>query len=493
MTSSISDMNQEIKALNPLITDPKRCGATDVPELLKPNCRNFSMSQSVDTSVLNPIVSRPDYIRWTLDRKGILHSNSKISLKMKLVGDSHKAFLPFPTGIKSIIKKCVLRAGTTILDSTDSYNVLSAYENLMISGDTALRKERIKSGMVNSYKSLKVPSMSSVGVANGKEDRSQMSVDVGKEFELSFDTNTGTSTRADDKVPTTVHANQNLVDGSEFILDLADLFTSLRLTQLPLWLIDQPVIIELFLEPKNTSRLCTPQGQANIPEFIVDPDSPLLIADYIYYDAETMNQFAENNKFMELPFFEHQLINTNVNYHNGNGTPSFTRNLGGASKAVASIKICHTDLTGDLSDSLINRYKSDVEEDIGGDRVSYNVKINDRFLFPVKISNPSEQYVNSMTNEGMALNLTGRDYVKNLGCKYTTKELIELHDQEVELAGSKRWMSIFNVGGERINNRGIELHIDVTSGTDKNLNQLVWIQMSKTLELAGGRFREVYN
>jgi len=488
-TSNIKNMGQEIKSLNPLVTDPKRCNAPEVPNLLKPNCKNFGQSQSVDTSTLDPIVSRTDYIRWVLDRKGILHSNSKISLKMKLEGTSHKAFLPFPTGIKSVIKKCVLRAGTTILDSTEDYNVLASYDNLMVSNDTARRKERIKSGMVSAYKSVKVPTMTAAGVADGTEQPSEMSLDVGKDFTLAFTAGTGTSTRTDNKCPVTVHANQNLVDGSDFLIDLSDLFPSLRFSQLALFMIEQPVIIELFLEEKNTARLCVPKA-GTVPTFTVDPDSPKLIADYIYYDIDTMNNFAEQNPMMTLPFFENQLIKTNVNY---NTTPNYTRNLGGAGKAVNNIKICHTDLDTDLTDTLVNRFQSDIQETTGGDRVSYNVKVNDRFLYPVKVSNPSEQYVNTVATEGMPLNITGRDYVKNLGVDYTALELIELHDQDAELEGKKRWMSIFNVSGERINNRGVELHIDVTSGTDKKLNQLVWLQMSKTLVLKDGRFTEIYN
>ena len=489
MANQIKNMGQEINALNPLVSDPKRCSAPEVPDLLKPNCKNFGQSQSVDTSELNPIVSRTDYIRWVLDRKGILHSNSKISLKMKLEGTTHKAFLPFPTGIKSVIKKCVLRAGTTILDSTEDYNVLASYDNLMVSNDTARRKERIKSGMVSAYKSVKVPRMSDVGVADGVEEQSELSLDVGKDFLLAFTPGTGTSTRADDKCPVTVHANQNLEDGSEFLIDLSDLFPSLRFSQLSLFMIEQPVIIELFLEEKNTARLCVPKG-GSVPTFSVDTDSPKLIADYIYYSSDIMSEFAAQNPMMTLPFFENQLIKTNVNYDT---TPNYTRNLGAAGKAVNNIKICHTDLDTDLSESLVNRFQSDIQETTGGDRVSYNVKVNDRFLYPVKISNPSEQYVNTVVTEGMPLNISGRDYVKNLGVDYTDREVIELHSQDDELEGKKRWMSIFNIGGERINNRGVELHIDVTSGIDKTLNQLVWLQMSKTLVLKNGNFSEIYN
>ncbi len=481
------NLNSEIKALNPLIADPKRCTQAQVPSLLKPNCKNFQQTQNVDTSILDAQVVRNDYIRFVLDRKGILHSNSKISLSMKLSGTEHPAFFPFPTGVYGLIKKCVLRAGTTILDSTDSYGLLSAYENQMLGNDTALRKERIKSGFVNARKSQKVPSINAQ-VLNGTEIASALSYDLGREFAVTLDTDG--KAPVGDKVKTTIHENQNLVNESDFVLELSTLFSSLRFTQLPLFMIDQPVIIELFLEDTNSHRICTPQG-GTLPVFNLDLDSPKLIADYIYYDIDTMNNFASQNSTMSLPFFEHQLIRTNVNYST---TPNFTRNLGGAGKAISMIKIAHNEPdSADRHNSLINDFKSDIHETGGGDDVAYNVKVNDKFLFPVKVSNVCEQYVNTLEAEGLPLNLSAREYQDDLGTDFTNVELIEDHQQPASFNGQKRFMSIYNLTGERVNNRGLELHIDVANGSDKSLLQNVWLQISKTLILQNGRFTEIYN
>ena len=486
--SQPNNMNNEIKALNPLVSDPKRCNAPEVPDLLKPNCKNFQESQNVDTSILDPVVVRSDYIRFVLDKKGILHSNSKISLRMKLEGDSHKAFFPISTGVNAIVKKCVLRAGSAILDSTDQYNVLSCYENLMLPNDSVLRKEAIKSGMVGAYKSTKVPNMNGSGVPDGTERPSETGLHIGRDFALTL-ANTGTSTRADDKCPVSLHDYQDLRKNSEYVLELSTLFKSLRFTQLPLYMIEQPVIIELFLEDSNVNRLCVPKDQASTPTFVLDTESPKLIADYIYYSSDTMNAFAEKNPLMTLPFFENQLIKTNVNYDTQS---NLVRNLGGAGKAVNMVKICHTDLTTDLTNSLINRYKSELGA-TSGDKISYNLKVNDEFLFPVDIKNPVEQYVNTISAEGMPLNLTAREYDASLGNEFTDHEILELHSADEELEGVQRWMTIYNLGGQRINNRGIELHLNVTGTGDEDLNQLVWLQMSKTLVLANGRFTEVYN
>ena len=490
--SKFPDIGDSINALNPGITDPKRCNNGGVPEILKPNCRQFSETQSIDTSLLDPVVVKSDYIRFVLDRKGILHSNSKISLQFNsTTGDpaTDKAFLPFTTGAKSFIKKCVLRAGTTILDSTDSFNLFSAYKNTFANNEQVLRRDRIKSGVVGAYKEQILPEIDASGVLDGTEQQSEMSYDLGREFELKLTAGSGTSTRANETVPVTVSGSQDLFKKSDFVIDLHDMFNSLRTTQLPLYMIEQPVIIELFLENVNTNRICQPNEQVTMPVFELDQTSPSLIADYIYYDAETMNDFRDSNPMLTLPFMEHKLITTTANFGT---TPNYIRNLGGASKSVSVVYIAHTDLTDDLSESLYNRYLSDIPG-VTGDSLEFNLKINDKFLYPVSISNPSEQYVQTIQAEGIPMNISARDYVNNLGVDYTDKVLIEEYDQQETVTGFKRFMAIRNITGERINNRGIELHMNVKGADDFDLQQLVWIQINKTLALENGRFSEIYN
>ena len=490
--SNNADIGASIDALNPSITDPKRCNKPTVPELLKPNCSAFQETQNVDTSLLDPVVVKDNYIRWVLDRKGILHSNSKISLQFNhTAGDpaSDRAFFPFQTGVKSFIQKCVLRSGTTILDSTDRFNVFSAYKNTLKSNEENVRKERIKSGVVGAYKQTRVPTMDVNGVADGTEAKSDMTVDVGKEFSLAFTAGTGTSTRTDAKCPVTLPGNQNLYNSSEFVIDLHEMFSSLKHTQIPLFMIDEPVIIELFLENLSQNRICKPNGQATTPVFVLDQTSPSLIADYIYYDIDTMNAFQENNKNLELPFLENKLITTTVNYAN---SPNYVRNLGGASKAISKVTIAHTVLTGDLGESLYNMFLSDVPG-VKGNGLDYNLRINDRFIYPVSINNPSEQYVQTLNAESLPMNICARDYLDGLGVAFSDNLLLEAYQQPLSVSGQKRYMAIRNITGERINNRGVELHINAVGANSLPLQQLVWLEINKRLILSNGRWTEIYN
>lgn len=487
----MSNISQSIKSLNPSTVNSKNCLNNAVPDILKPNCRMFQETQGIETSLLDPVVSRKDYIRWTLDKKGILHSNSKIKFSLKKIAGDGRAFLPMPVGAKSYIKKCVLRCGTTILDQTENFNSLASYKNTFLDTEQVLRKEVYKSGLNTAIKAVKVPNMNGSGVADGTEVTSEITYDTGRDFILSLGT-TGTNPEADDKVVTRVKEVANIQTLTDYVIDLHDMFNSLRFTQIPLYMCEQDVVIELFLETSGAKTYCNNSESVQVlPDFEVDTASPVLIADYIFYDSATMDSFKNSNSNLQLPFMEHKLVNTTQNY---NTKPDFVRNLGGASKQINTISIIHTDLNTDSSGSLNNRYFSDIAG-VSGDSLELNVKINDRFLYPIDLKNPMEQYVATFMAEGLPMNISGRDYMKTQGVDFTDRNLIEGYDQDDTLEGQKRFICLRNITAERINNRGAELYIknnSAVAATDKDYNQLVFLELAKTLILKDGRWAEVY-
>eukprot|EP01046_Picozoa_sp_COSAG06_P019087 COSAG06_NODE_1349_length_9776_cov_110.373049_3_plen_151_part_00 len=60
----------------------------------------------VQTSILEPIIKNETFVRFQLDNKGILHSNSKIRLCLKAANDGR--FLPFANGIDAVVRRCCL-------------------------------------------------------------------------------------------------------------------------------------------------------------------------------------------------------------------------------------------------------------------------------------------------------------------------------------------------------------------------------------------------
>jgi len=490
----MSSIGQSINSLNPSSVNTKNCINNAVPDILKPNCRMFQETQGIETSLLDPVVSRSDYIRWTLDRKGILHSNSKIKFSLKNdSGDptSDKVFNCMSVGAKSFIKKCVLRCGAVILDQTENFNSLASYKTTFLDQEQVLRKEVYKSGVNTAIHAIKIPSMNGSGVADGFELPSEISYNTGRDFLLEFTANTGTNTLGNDRMITRVKDVANAFTLTDYVIDLHDLFNSLRFTQIPLYMCSQPVVIELFLETDIMNKCLSKINGGGDAVFSLDTSSPVLICDYIFYDAKTMADFEQQNSNLQLPFMEHKLINTTQNY---NSNPNFVRNLGGANKQVNTITIIHTDLVSDLRESLNNKYFSTISG-LTGDTLEINVKINDKFLYPVEIKNPMEQYVATFMAEGLPMNVSGRDYMKTQGVDFTEFNLIEGYDQDATLEGQKRYICLRNNTGERITNRGIELYLTSKAGAlaqNKHYNQLVYLEIAKTLILKNGIWAEVY-
>ena len=66
MSNKPSQMKNYSTQLNPSLNagNEARCTKPETPDLLKLNCNNFQYTQSVDTSILDPVVSREDYARF---------------------------------------------------------------------------------------------------------------------------------------------------------------------------------------------------------------------------------------------------------------------------------------------------------------------------------------------------------------------------------------------------------------------------------------------
>ena len=54
--------------------------ASKVPDLVKIGSMTTEMDMSVDTAILEPIICNQKFCRFVLDKKGFLHSYSKIQI-----------------------------------------------------------------------------------------------------------------------------------------------------------------------------------------------------------------------------------------------------------------------------------------------------------------------------------------------------------------------------------------------------------------------------
>eukprot|EP01047_Picozoa_sp_COSAG01_P106211 COSAG01_NODE_35342_length_533_cov_1.020737_1_plen_100_part_10 len=90
-----------------------------IPDLMRVGAVPSDMAMDVDTHVLDPVVQSSDFCRFVLDNKGFLHSFSKITLSCSV---PENATFPAGVGVHSLIRRCALRIGTTIIAEIDDFN-----------------------------------------------------------------------------------------------------------------------------------------------------------------------------------------------------------------------------------------------------------------------------------------------------------------------------------------------------------------------------------
>lgn len=485
------------KTLSPPVApdDVKRCRQRETPDLLKINCKNFNENQIVDTSFTDPVISRTDYAQFTLDRgRGILHSNSHILLGVRKVdasknADDGKVFFPTTAGIFSQLDRCVLRSGTNVIQEVRDASHYYTMKAQMDTNEDIKNRYVVTEGRMGAYEA--VTDVINVGgvISNGSEYTSQIFVDNGLENTETYTPDAGKNENSVTNHNKLVRGVQILNNGSQFAIPLATLFPCLRQFSLPLFMTEEPIIIELYFTGSGNKNVSYTSGSPGTDLYEVDPTVTQLMADYINYSEEIMNEFKEKNQSMALNFTDYHLVKSNNNF---NTTSAYTTNLGGSGKIIDDIFISYTDLESvDNSKSVLNNYKSeDIVSGAAKSEVSVNLRVNDRNLFPQDVKNISEQYQNLLMAEGLPYNITGTDYAKGaFGTDYSTRYTLELYNIRTELEGQRRYMGIRNSRAEeRINNNGVDLVLRTVNGNAVNAVVRAYVGIRRALIFRGGRF-----
>ena len=98
-----------------------------------------------------------------------------------------------------------------------------------------------------------------------------------------------------------------------FAIDLSDLFPFLKTHQLPLYMISEPINIELTFYPTTGKRLQVGDGDALLSPALINRNDLKFCADYIFYGSgDEMEQFANKNKNMSFSFVDYRLVESTI-------------------------------------------------------------------------------------------------------------------------------------------------------------------------------------
>ena len=98
-----------------------------IPDLIKIGNIATQTVQDVFTHIQEPVTFSQSGMKFVLEPKGFLHSNSKLTIGLKtnaVLGG--KAELPYGVGINSVVKNCRLLVGGQTISETSDWNMLQS-------------------------------------------------------------------------------------------------------------------------------------------------------------------------------------------------------------------------------------------------------------------------------------------------------------------------------------------------------------------------------
>jgi hypothetical protein len=458
-----------------------------VPDLLKVSPMQTSTATDVETSITEPVVISDTFCRFVLLNKGILHSHSKITLAVTAPDGDDRFFAP-NVGVASLIKRCALKVGTKTLQEIDGYNFLTAYKSMFINNEHQLERELPQSGRSICHEFRYSDATDTDGGASNDTRAFTYGLATGKEYN-------GNDVRLPEFA--------NIKNSPVFQIALSELFPMLKQTQLPLYMMKEQVSIELHFADAG-ERGQSASGVATAA-YAIDQDEVKFIADYIYYPQNMMDAYAQANQQITINHFDYR--HSKVSLTSGTAQQQQIRNLGGAGRIVTKvISGVQSDLTNDLS--IMNKYHAMVPEpsyEFGeapngakaNGSITYNIKYNDKFLYPIDVKNSARHFHNVAQAEGVPPFVTREEYAGE-GVALTTDEFMGYVQQEGRagtalggrgIFGRFGWLSNRLNRNERVNSRGLEVFFKYDAlDNGPAYTQRSWIEMAKISQLNGGYF-----
>jgi len=442
----------------------------------------LNYEQKLETDLLEPVVfndggaTTTGFVRFTLQRKGILHSHSKLFLSVVPNASTLDSFLPPSIGIGTLVESARLMVGNQVLNEISAWSNFHSVKSMLISNENNVEREQYTTGRSVSHQFL---------YADGEERVAEsVGLDNGREY-----SGVALSQQPFAQMNGSVDAS-GYQFGSEspvYALDLSDLFPFLKVHQLPLFMIDQDVTIELTLTQQSVNRVCVKDADEGLTKnYTIDRNELKFCADYIFWgNGDDMEKYKKANSKQTFSFVDYRLVSSTL----ADTDTKVIRNIGMANRMVNRI-ITTFQNDSATAGTILNKY-GNLSQKKANDKVgpiAYNIRYNDRFEFSSNVSNPAQLFSLSQQAEGIPSVL--REEYSFEGDALSVGHTYEGHLQSASLGGQFFFVSSRLTGG-RIGQRGIELHLDLDSSADITTMRC-WCEYLRVAVLDNGNFT-IYN
>ena len=123
-----------------------------VPDLLRLKQIPSNLQQSVETDLLETSTfqeatdNNRGFARFDLQKKGWLHSHSKLFVSITAPGGGSVTTPPPNIGLKSVVDRAVLKIGNQVLNEMDDWNNFQAIKMAQINNETQIAREQYTTG-----------------------------------------------------------------------------------------------------------------------------------------------------------------------------------------------------------------------------------------------------------------------------------------------------------------------------------------------------------
>lgn len=478
--------------------------SAQVPDLMKLSQIPSDLEQSVDTDVLEPVVFSQSFCRFQLQNKGFLHSFSSIVLNLEAPSANPNATYPTNIGIHSLIERATLKVGAKTICEIEDFANYMGYKSMFIDNAINQERESVISGRITAHQlaftELQDANASSYTIDNNTYKVQSLATAPFTGLFLPSFSSGGQASASFVETGYQVKDNLLLVNKPELRISLADLFPFLRFNQLPLYMIDEPISIELVWTPQDGTKrfVCQDVGGDATERLNIEQGSVKLIADFIFYNGQTMTDYQNANREMNFNYVDYRLTKRTYTY---NDTTKRILNVGGAGRIVNKIFVAMgQDNASNVG--LLNSYISQAPSLSGSNvgQLTTNVRYNDHFLYPIDRTLGAIQFHDIVQTEQNVPYISKDEYNQEGGGAGGGGLSDSATDAYNGLPMDDEWRGKYNYQAhrlnrnERINSRGIELETTYNlalAGTD-NYTQRVWIELVRSATLRDGQMDIFY-
>ncbi len=418
-----------------------------IPDLISLSKIPVNFEQNIETDLLEPVVfnqgstTQDGFCRFTLQNKGFLHSHSKLFMSVEAGTGVNSGYFNPATGIGQVVKKAVLKIGNKTLNEVSSWDSLHAVKSSLIKNENNVEREMYSSGRFMNHK---------FQYASGSKDvATRYELDNGYEYDGDHP--------GECNVPLWAEMDtDHKADSPTYSIDLSDLFPFLKVNQLPLYIINEPINIELTFYPTTGHRLQIDANDTPGAEQLIRRQDLKFCADYVFYgQSDEMEKWANANKDLSFSFVDYRLVETTINATSlGSG---IIRNLGMANRVVPRILTLLSDSAKTETNILTQACSIAPSVNASGvpGGIKYNVRYNDSFEYTSDVDNTARLFSILTDSEGVPF-LSRTEYSHERDT--IGSSTLQGRTQNSELRGHFFYLGSKLTNG-RVGQRGVELHL----------------------------------